>query len=92
MTLIKNHFHLKDEYIQKWEDTSKDVIGTFLRMFGQREWNFEDFWNNSRRRITQALSPSNSREGSPEPSDGNEELDRDEIFVNEEPSPKKPRA
>merc|ERR1711944_287121 len=82
----------KDEYIQKWEDTSKDVIGTFLRMFGQREWNFEDFWNNSRRRITQALSPSNSREGSPEPSDGNEELDRDEIFVNEEPSPKKPRA
>ena len=43
LTLIKNHIHLKDEYIQKWEDTSKDVIGTFLRMFGQREWNFEDF-------------------------------------------------
>lgn len=84
----------KDEYIQKWEDTSKDVIGTFLRMFGQREWNFEHFWNNSRRRITQALSPSQSRDGTPEPSDEDaDELNHDGIIINEEePLPKKPRT
>ena len=90
----KIQLSLQDEYIQKWEDTSKDVIGTFLRMFGQREWNFEHFWNNSRRRITQALSPSQSRDGTPEPSDDDaDELNHDGIIINEEePSPKKPRT
>ena len=38
-------------------------------MFGHPEWNIEHFWNNSKRRITAVLSPSNSREGSPEPKD-----------------------
>jgi len=76
----------KDEYIQKWEDTSKDVIGTFLGLFGHRDWNFEHFWNNSKRRITQALSPT----GSPEHSDDEEEK-ADDIIINEEPSSKRPR-
>jgi hypothetical protein len=53
----------------KWEETSKEVITKFLKMFGQREWNIEHFWNHSKRRLTQALSPAGSRQGSPEPGD-----------------------
>ena len=82
----KFEIYFQDEYIQKWEDTSKDVIGTFLGLFGHRDWNFEHFWNNSKRRITQALSPT----GSPEHSDDEEEK-ADDIIINEEPSSKRPR-
>ena len=58
------------------EETSKDVINKFLGMFGHPEWNIEHFWNNSKRRITAALSPSNSREGTPEPDDDDIESDQ----------------
>lgn len=83
----------KDEYVQKWEDTSKEVIGTFLNMFGQR-FDLEHFWNTNRRRITQALSPVGSPEASDNDSENEDEESEDvskEIFVNEEPSPKRPR-
>lgn len=55
----------KDEYMTKWEDTSKDVISAFLKLFGGRDWSVDAFWNQSKRRLTQALSPSNSRSSSP---------------------------
>jgi len=89
-----------DEYIHKWEETSKEVIARFLHLFGQREWNIEHFWNNSKRRITQAFSPSNSRQGSPEPGqedsssdDNNFDEDRINLITEqeEEPSTKRRR-
>ena len=58
--------------LHKWEETSKDLIGRFLGRFGHLEWNLEQFWSDGRRRITQALSPVGSREGSPEPSEDSE--------------------
>merc|ERR1712020_784949 len=79
----------KDEYIQKWEDTSKDVIGTFLGLFGQR-FDLEHFWNTNRRRITQALSPAGSPDASEDEDEESEDVSK-EIFVNEEPSAKRPR-
>jgi len=66
-----------DAIIHNVEETSKDVINKFLGMFGHPEWNVDTFWNNSKRRITQALSPSNSREGTPEPDEGAESTDDD---------------
>merc|ERR1712110_1297872 len=65
-----------DAIIHNVEETSKDVINKFLGMFGHPEWNVDTFWNNSKRRITQALSPSNSREGTPEPDDDDIESDQ----------------
>jgi len=79
----------KDEYVQKWEDTSKEVIGTFLNMFGQR-FDLEHFWNTNRRRITQALSPAGSPDASEDEDEESEDVSK-EIFVNEEPSAKRPR-
>jgi len=52
----------KGEYMQIWEGTSKDVIGAFLKLFGQRDFSIDRFWANSRRRITAALSPPRSPE------------------------------
>ena len=80
---------LQDEYVQKWEDTSKEVIGTFLNMFGQR-FDLEHFWNTNRRRITQALSPAGSPDASEDEDEESEDVSK-EIFVNEEPSAKRPR-
>ena len=78
------------EYIHRGEETSKEIIGRFLGLFGHPEWNVEQFWNDGRRRITQAFSPTGSREGSPEPLENSEEEslnDKEE----DEPSPKKLR-
>ncbi len=73
----KHAFQFQEEYVQKWEETSKEVISTFLNMFGGREWGVEHFWNNSKRRLKRALSPNNSREGSPVGSDDPDEEDDD---------------
>jgi len=54
-----------DEY----KSTSKDLIEGFVHLFGQQEFSFDRFWDNSRQRITQALSPS----ASPEVSEDEEE-------------------
>ncbi len=40
----------KDEYLHKWEETSKEVIGAFLKYFGSP---IDEFWNRGKRRITQ---------------------------------------
>ena len=63
----------KGEYMQIWEGTSKDVIGAFLKLFGQREFSIDRFWANSRRRITNALSPPGS------PKSGSDDDDEDEM-------------
>lgn len=46
----------KSEYTQRWEETSREVIGAFLKYFGTPI----DLYNRGKRRITQALSPTNS--------------------------------
>ena len=85
------------EYLQKWEESSKNFIESFIGFFGHREWNVEQFWSDGRRRITQAFSPAGSREGSPEPSEESGEegfQDSDAPIINkeeDEPSPKKLR-
>jgi len=63
---------LKDdvkEKIHQWEHEGKEMIGNFLEMFGGTA--IEQMWNTGRDRLTRAMSPvpspSNSREGSPEP-------------------------
>jgi len=71
----------KDEYLQIWEGTSKDVIGAFLKLFGQRDFSIDRFWANSRRRITAALSPPRS------PVRGDESDDDDLIDQEEEHKP-----
>jgi len=88
-----------DAIIHNVEETSKDVINKFLGMFGHPEWNIEHFWNNSKRRITAALSPSNSREGTPEPDEDADESDEthDNLvqsakILEGEPSKKKRRS
>lgn len=83
-TQTKEFFNRQtDAIIHNVEETSKDVINKFLGMFGHPEWNIEHFWNNSKRRLTQALSPSNSREASPEPDETAESTDDDNADDNE---------
>jgi len=68
---IKETVKRKEE---EYKSTAKDLIGSFLNLFGQREFSIDRFWANSRQRITQALSPPTSPAGSGE-DDGSEEDD-----------------
>jgi hypothetical protein len=45
----------KDEYLHKWEETSKEVIGAFLKYFGSP---IDEFWNRGKRKITQVRQES----------------------------------
>ena len=70
-TSIKPHFNVKcikfdfpfqrkkDEYLHKWEETSKEVIAAFLKYFGSP---IDEFWNRGKRRITQVRIPAAERE------------------------------
>jgi choline-phosphate cytidylyltransferase len=51
-----------NERIHKWEEQSKEMIGSFLSMFGQRT--FEEIMNSS---LVRAISPQPSPPGSPVP-------------------------
>jgi len=62
---------------EEYKSTSKDLIGGFLNLFGQREFSIDRFWANSRQRITQALSPPTSPMGSDDGSDQEEDDDDD---------------
>lgn len=66
----------KDEYRQKWEDVSKDVIGAFLKLFGQREWSVDRFW--SRRGAVAGPSPPPSPPPPPPAEDEREEEEEKE--------------
>jgi len=63
------------EKIHQWEEQSKELIGSFLTMFGGTA--IEQIWLSSKERLTRAMSPlpspSNSRENSPEPTAQEEE-------------------
>merc|ERR1719228_897096 len=48
------------EKMNKIEEQSKEMIGSFLSMFGV-ETTIEDIWNSSRRRLARAISPSPPR-------------------------------
>merc|ERR1712227_286315 len=48
------------EKMNKIEEQSKEMIGSFLSMFGV-ETTMEDIWNSSRRRLARAISPSPPR-------------------------------
>jgi len=56
------------EKINKWEEQSKEMIGSFLHMFTTPA--IEQIWNSSKERLARAISPSpsppHSRGGSPE--------------------------
>ncbi len=58
--------HKKDEYMHRMED-GKELVGSFLKLFGGQDWNLDAFWNRSRNRLTRALS------ASPTPSESSEE-------------------
>ena len=67
--------HTKDDLVHRWEETSRDVISSFLRVFGGNgnDWNFYP-------RVMRALrSPS----ASPDASD-NEQDDEEEEFENQD--------
>ena len=49
-----------------WEESSKEVLGKFLRIFGGTDWNLDTLWNRHRRYLT---SPPSSPRGSPSPSE-----------------------
>ena len=60
----------KGEYVSKIEETSKDVIGAFMALFGAHDWSIDAFWNRSKERLTHVLgSPS----GSPKYDDSDDE-------------------
>ncbi|XP_040582041.1 choline-phosphate cytidylyltransferase B isoform X2 [Lepeophtheirus salmonis] len=68
----------KEEYASKIEVTSKELIGTFMALFGARDWNFDQFWAHSKERLSHALSP-------PASPSRNEDDDYDE----DQPQPKR---
>lgn len=52
----------KDDILNKWEDTSREVVENFLLLFEPRR--LRDMWNGSKEKIMKALTPP----GSPTPS------------------------
>lgn len=75
---------------EEYKSTSKDLIGGFLNLFGQREFSIDRFWANSRQRITRALSPPTSPGGSDDGS-GSEDL-HDDDDEDEEPAAKRRKS
>lgn len=53
----------KDDILTKWEEKSRELIDNFLLMFKKN--GLRNFWNGSKDRIMQAISPPGSREPSP---------------------------
>jgi choline-phosphate cytidylyltransferase len=46
----------RNDILHKWEDKSREFIGSFLLLFG-REGRLSNIWNEGRGRIMKALSP-----------------------------------
>lgn len=53
----------KGDILTKWEEKSRELIDNFLLMFKKN--GLKSFWNGSKDRIMQAISPPGSREPSP---------------------------
>ncbi|XP_040356039.1 choline-phosphate cytidylyltransferase B isoform X5 [Ixodes scapularis] len=62
--LVENFEGKRHEFIQKWEDRSREFIFNFLELFG-REGRLNHLWNESKDRLKNALSPTGSPPGSP---------------------------
>lgn len=52
----------KGDIISKWEEKSTDFIRTFLLMFG-KDSRISNFWSDSKKKLTSALSPPGSPHG-----------------------------
>ncbi|CAD7004353.1 unnamed protein product [Ceratitis capitata] len=66
---------VKDDIITKWEEASRDFIDAFLLLFGRERLNH--FWNESKGKLIQALSPPGSPSGSVNGDDVDDEDDFD---------------
>ncbi|TRY63395.1 hypothetical protein TCAL_01840 [Tigriopus californicus] len=60
----KSYIEKKRDQIQHtWEDKSKELLGSFLKIFGGNDWHLDNLWNRSKRRLAQVLySPENSED------------------------------
>lgn len=50
----------KKHDVRETIETSKEVIGAFMSLFGNREWNIEEFWNRGKQRLEMVWSPPSS--------------------------------
>ncbi|XP_026281794.1 choline-phosphate cytidylyltransferase A isoform X2 [Frankliniella occidentalis] len=57
--VMENIGEKRTDIIQKWEEKSRDIIDTFLHLFGG-EGRLSHIWNEGKGRIMQALSPPSS--------------------------------
>eukprot|EP00095_Tigriopus_kingsejongensis_P011287 maker-scaffold14_size734282-snap-gene-2.21 protein:Tk11287 transcript:maker-scaffold14_size734282-snap-gene-2.21-mRNA-1 annotation:"choline-phosphate cytidylyltransferase b" len=69
----KSYIEKTRDHIQHtWEDKSKEVIGSFLKIFGGNDWVLDSLWSRSRRSIAKVLhSPNNSED------EGDDDIDDD---------------
>lgn len=72
----------KGDIISKWEEKSTDFIRTFLLMFG-KDSRISNFWSDSKRKLTSALSPPGSPNGGSEY--GDEEGDSPDSVLDSPP-------
>lgn len=82
--VMENIGEKRTDIIQKWEEKSRDIIDTFLHLFGG-EGRLSHIWNEGKGRLMQALSPPSS----PQASDASSE-DDDSHGNGAPPSPESP--
>ncbi|XP_034249310.1 choline-phosphate cytidylyltransferase A-like [Thrips palmi] len=82
--VMENIGEKRTDIIQKWEEKSRDIIDTFLHLFGG-EGRLSHIWNEGKGRLMQALSPPSSP-GRPN-FDSDEDDDDDHHFTNGTSSP-----
>jgi len=72
---------VKVDIITKWEEKSREFIDAFLLLFGRERLN--TFWNESKGRIIQALSPPGSPNGSVngDDPDATDDLDSEDEYM-----------
>ncbi|KAG1673595.1 Choline-phosphate cytidylyltransferase B [Nymphon striatum] len=63
--LVENIEGKSNEIFQKWDEKSREWIGSFLDLFG-REGRLNHLWQEGKGKIRQALSPTGSPRSSPE--------------------------
>jgi len=71
--VLDNLDEKRSDMIHKWEDKSREVIHSFLLLFG-KEGRMANIWNESRGKILKALSPPGSPAQTSEDEDEDEEI------------------
>ena len=74
-----------------WEESSKELLGSFLRRFGGTDWNLDTLWNSNRLRLYLGSPPSSPR-GSPSPSESGSSGSDEEAGTSNGSSRRKRRA